>query len=72
MFYNFSALHCLPQAMGFPGSAQTGTVFRPSTVLDYAEAAGFSSVDILTSRTRSSAFIDSTRDSYIFRMEQYV
>ena len=47
MFYNFSVLHCLPQAMGFPGSAQTGTVFRPSTVLDYAEAAGFSSVDIL-------------------------
>jgi|GEM_PF-2018974 hypothetical protein len=36
MFYNFSVLHCLPQAMGFPGSAQTGTVFRPSTVLDYA------------------------------------
>jgi hypothetical protein len=47
MFYNFSVLHCLPQAMGFPDSAQTGTVIKPSTVRRYAEEAGFSSVDVL-------------------------
>ena len=47
MFYNFSVLHCLPQAMGFPDSARTGTVIKPSTVRRYAEEAGFSSVDVL-------------------------
>jgi hypothetical protein len=30
-----------------PDSAATGTVIRPSTVRAYAEAAGFSSVEIL-------------------------
>ena len=47
MFYNFSVLHCLAQAMGFLDSAQTGTVIKPSTVRRYAEEAGFSSVDVL-------------------------
>lgn len=47
LFYNFSVLHCLPQAMGFPGSAQTGTVIKPSTIRRYAEEAGFSGVDVL-------------------------
>ena len=47
LFYNFSVLHCLPQAMGFPDSAQTGTVIKPSTVRRYAEEAGFSSVEVL-------------------------
>lgn len=47
MFYNFSVLHCLPQAMGFEDTAATGTVITPSTVRKYAEEAGFSSVDQL-------------------------
>jgi 2-polyprenyl-3-methyl-5-hydroxy-6-metoxy-1,4-benzoquinol methylase len=46
-FYNFSVLHCLPQAMVFPGAEATGTVFKPSLVREYARAAGFSAVDVL-------------------------
>jgi 2-polyprenyl-3-methyl-5-hydroxy-6-metoxy-1,4-benzoquinol methylase len=45
--YNFSVLHCLPQAMVFPGAAGTGTVIRPSILRRYAEEAGFSRVDVL-------------------------
>jgi 2-polyprenyl-3-methyl-5-hydroxy-6-metoxy-1,4-benzoquinol methylase len=45
--YNFSVLHCLPQAMVFPGSAGTGTVLRPSVLRGYAREAGFSRVDVL-------------------------
>jgi len=47
LFYNFSVLHCLPQAMGFEGSAETGTVIKASTVRKYAEEAGFSKVEVL-------------------------
>ena len=47
LFYNFSVLHCLPQAMGSPGSAGTGTVIKPSTLRKYAEEAGFKSVEVL-------------------------
>ena len=47
LFYNFSILHCLPQAMVFPDAAGTGTVITPSTLRRYAAEAGFSSVDIL-------------------------
>ena len=47
MFYNYSLLHCLPQAMGFPNSAATGTVIKPSTLRRYAEEAGFTKVDVL-------------------------
>ena len=47
LMYNFSVLHCLPQAMIFPDSAATGTVMRPSLMRQYASEAGFSSVDIL-------------------------
>lgn len=47
LFYNFSVLHCLPQAMGFKDSAETGTVIKASTVRKYAEQAGFSSVEVL-------------------------
>ena len=47
LFYNFSVLHCLPQAMGFPDSAGTGTVIKPSTLQGYAEEAGFKSVEVL-------------------------
>jgi SAM-dependent methyltransferase len=45
--YGWSVLHCLPASMTEPDSAATGTVIRPSTVRAYAEAAGFSSVEIL-------------------------
>jgi 2-polyprenyl-3-methyl-5-hydroxy-6-metoxy-1,4-benzoquinol methylase len=45
--YNFSVLHCLPQALVFPGSAGTGTVIRPSILTGYAREAGFSRVDVL-------------------------
>ena len=47
LFYNFSVLHCLPQAMTEPDSAATGTVMTPSTLRRYARDAGFSSVHIL-------------------------
>jgi ubiquinone/menaquinone biosynthesis C-methylase UbiE len=45
--YNFSILHCLPQAMGFPASAATGTMMRPSLFRAYAREAGFSRVEVL-------------------------
>jgi 2-polyprenyl-3-methyl-5-hydroxy-6-metoxy-1,4-benzoquinol methylase len=45
--YNFSVLHCLPQAMDFPHAAATGTVIKPSIVRRYAEKAGFTEVEIL-------------------------
>ncbi|MCI0440925.1 MAG: class I SAM-dependent methyltransferase, partial [Chloroflexi bacterium] len=47
LFYNFSVLHCLPQAMVFPNAAGTGTVITPSTMRRYATEAGFSKVEIL-------------------------
>jgi 2-polyprenyl-3-methyl-5-hydroxy-6-metoxy-1,4-benzoquinol methylase len=47
LFYNFSVLHCLPQAMVFPNTAGTGTVITPSTVKKYSIEAGFARVDIL-------------------------
>ena len=46
-FYNFSVLHCLPQAMAFPDSAGTGTVIKPSIIRKYAEEAGFGNVEVL-------------------------
>jgi len=45
--YNFSVLHCLPQAMGFPDSAATGTVLKPSILSKYADQAGYKRVEIL-------------------------
>jgi 2-polyprenyl-3-methyl-5-hydroxy-6-metoxy-1,4-benzoquinol methylase len=45
--YNFSVLHCLPQAMVFPDSAQTGTVMSVSAFSKYAKSAGFSKIDVL-------------------------
>jgi 2-polyprenyl-3-methyl-5-hydroxy-6-metoxy-1,4-benzoquinol methylase len=47
LMYNFSVLHCLPQAMVYPGAAGTGTIMRPSTLRDYAQEAGFTQVDVL-------------------------
>lgn len=46
--YNFSVLHCLPQAMVFPKAAGTGTVMRPSLLRAYAQEAGFSRVEVLS------------------------
>ena len=46
-FYNWSVLHCLPQAMFFPDAAGTGTVMRPATLREYAREAGFTGVQIL-------------------------
>jgi 2-polyprenyl-3-methyl-5-hydroxy-6-metoxy-1,4-benzoquinol methylase len=45
--YNFSVLHCLPQAMVFPEAAGTGTVMRPSMLRGYAQEAGFAGFDVL-------------------------
>jgi ubiquinone/menaquinone biosynthesis C-methylase UbiE len=45
--YNFSVLHCLPQAKVFPNSAETGTVMGPEKLGRYAEMAGFTKVEIL-------------------------
>ncbi|HZA22611.1 MAG TPA: methyltransferase domain-containing protein, partial [Dehalococcoidia bacterium] len=47
LLYNFSVLHCLPQAMVFPEAAGTGTAIKPSTVRDYSRAAGFKEVEVL-------------------------
>lgn len=47
LMYGFSVLHCLPVGRaGDPDSAATGTVLRPATLRSYADAAGFSSVEI--------------------------
>jgi SAM-dependent methyltransferase len=43
--YNFSVLHCLPQAMVHAGAAGTGAVMRPSVLAGYAREAGFDKVD---------------------------
>lgn len=47
LFYGFSLLCCLPAGMSEEASAATGTVIRPSTVTEYATAAGFSTVEVL-------------------------
>lgn len=45
--YGFSILHCLPVGMVEQPSAGTGTVFRAATMRQYAEKAGFQSVEEL-------------------------
>ena len=47
LFYAASVLHCLPVGMTDTPSAATGTVMRPDTFRNYAEAAGFSTIEIL-------------------------
>jgi 2-polyprenyl-3-methyl-5-hydroxy-6-metoxy-1,4-benzoquinol methylase len=47
LLYAASVLHCLPVGMADSPSAATGTVMRPATLTAYAQAAGFSTVDIL-------------------------
>jgi 2-polyprenyl-3-methyl-5-hydroxy-6-metoxy-1,4-benzoquinol methylase len=46
-FYGFSLFHCLPVGMTEPDSVATGTVIREPTMRDFAEQAGFSSVEVL-------------------------
>jgi hypothetical protein len=41
-----SVMHCLPVGLSEPDSAGTGTLFRPSLVRRYAEAAGFTSIEV--------------------------
>ncbi len=45
--YGFSILHCLPAGMAEAPSEATGTVMRSDTLRDYAQRAGFTSVEIL-------------------------
>jgi 2-polyprenyl-3-methyl-5-hydroxy-6-metoxy-1,4-benzoquinol methylase len=47
LYYNFSVLHCLPQAMVYQDSAATGAVMPASKLEGYAKKAGFSRVDVL-------------------------
>jgi precorrin-6B methylase 2 len=49
--YGWSLVACLPDAMGDPGSAATGTVMRPETLRGYAVEAGFTSVSVLPIET---------------------
>jgi 2-polyprenyl-3-methyl-5-hydroxy-6-metoxy-1,4-benzoquinol methylase len=47
LYYNFSVLHCLPQAMIYPDSAGTGAVMTTSKLEEYAKKAGFSKMKVL-------------------------
>ncbi|GIF68620.1 SAM-dependent methyltransferase [Asanoa ishikariensis] len=47
LMYGFSTLVCLPDSLTDPESVGTGTVMRPETLRGYAQAAGFSDVDVL-------------------------
>src|ERR687895_258512 len=47
LYYNFSVLMCLPQAMEYPNSKATGAAMTPSTFRRYAKEAGFSKIDTL-------------------------
>jgi SAM-dependent methyltransferase len=47
LMYGFSLFVCLPDGMSHSPSAGTGTLMRPTTLRRYAEAAGFSRVDVL-------------------------
>jgi 2-polyprenyl-3-methyl-5-hydroxy-6-metoxy-1,4-benzoquinol methylase len=49
--YGWSVVGCLPQAMGDPGTAATGTVMRPATLRQYATGAGFREVETLPIET---------------------
>ncbi len=46
-FYGFSVLHCLPVGLVEQPSVGTGTVIRQATMRDYAQQAGFASVEVL-------------------------
>jgi ubiquinone/menaquinone biosynthesis C-methylase UbiE len=46
--YGWSVVSCLPGAMGDPQTAATGAVMRPSILRQYARAAGFRDVEVLS------------------------
>ncbi len=46
-FYGWSIFDCLPAGRATAPSAATGTVMRPDTLRGYAEAAGFTSLEVL-------------------------
>jgi ubiquinone/menaquinone biosynthesis C-methylase UbiE len=45
--YGFSLIVCLPDGLSSSNSVGTGTVMRPAKLQEYAEAAGFASVEVL-------------------------
>jgi len=47
MMYGWSVLHCLPVGMTEPDAPGTGTVMRADTLRNYAQEAGYRSVEIL-------------------------
>jgi 2-polyprenyl-3-methyl-5-hydroxy-6-metoxy-1,4-benzoquinol methylase len=47
IMYGYSLMCCLPDGMSQQPSEATGTVMRPSTLEDYAQRAGFDSIEIL-------------------------
>lgn len=47
MMYGFSLFVCLPDGRSSSPSAATGTVMRPDRLRDYAQAAGFGTVEVL-------------------------
>lgn len=47
LFYGYSVLFCLPTGRADQPSVGTGTVMRTDTLRRYAEAAGFTDVDVL-------------------------
>lgn len=47
LMYGFSLFVCLPDGLSHEGSLGTGTVMRPSTLAEYASAAGFAGVGVL-------------------------
>jgi SAM-dependent methyltransferase len=47
IMYAFSLFVCLPDGMSHQPSAATGTVMRPGTLRDYAQAAGFEDLTVL-------------------------
>ncbi len=47
LYYGFSVLHCLPVGMVGHEPAGTGTVMRETTVRQYAQAAGFTGLEVL-------------------------
>lgn len=59
--YGWSLIACLPDAMGDPSSAATGTVMRPATLREYAKEAGFRAVETLPIETAFWRFYRLTR-----------
>jgi SAM-dependent methyltransferase len=47
LMYGWSITCCLPDGLAHPGSVGTGTVMRPETLRGYAEAAGFTGIEVL-------------------------